>query len=100
MANHSEGASKLYPLRGWALSPEKDHNLQLLSLLAVLYVCLQKMPAQLSAAGADFIGAVGAGSLGTAELTRACEVIEELAKNVFVRPYLIGICNELGGVRP
>lgn len=100
MANNSEGAHKHYPLRQWVLTPEKEHNLQLLSLLALLHASLHKMPAQLASAGAEFIGAVGAGSLGTAEIDRACDVIADLAKSAFIRPYLLGICNELGAVSP
>lgn len=100
MANRSEGAHKHYPLRQWALSPEKEHNLQLLALLALLHASLHKMPAQLANAGAEFVGAVGAGSLGTAEIDRACDVIADLAKSAFIRPYLLGICNELGAVSP
>ena len=98
MMNTSEGASKLYPLRGWMLSAEKEHNLQLLQLLAFLHAALRKLPKDLASAAEDFVGSVGAGSLGTAELQEACRAIEDLAVHGFIRPYFIGIANELGAV--
>jgi hypothetical protein len=48
MINTSEGATKLYPLRGWMLTPEKEHNLQLLHLLAFLHAAVNKIPKALA----------------------------------------------------
>ena len=64
--NTTEGAGKFYPLRGWSITPEKEHNLQLLQLLAILHVALQRMPRDLAHAGDEFVGGhVGAGGPGT-----------------------------------
>jgi hypothetical protein len=56
------------------------------------------LPFVFPASREEFVGAVGAGSLGAAELGRAMEAIEGLALHGLIRPYLTGVANELGGV--
>ena len=101
MAKGGDGARNLNPLRGWVLSPEKEHNLQLLQLVAFLHQSLRRLPRDLAAAAPSFVGgAVGAGALGCErELDGACAALEALAVGGFVQPYLADVANELGGVR-
>lgn len=103
MMKTGEGARKLYPLRGWVLSPEKEHNLQLLQLVAFLHQALRRLPKDPASTSLDrglMAGAsVGAGALGDRELERACAALEALAVGGFIQPYLADIANELGGVR-
>ena len=96
--NTSEGSRKLYALRGWILGPEKEHNLLLLQLLAFLHTALRRLPKDLSSAALDFVGAIGAGSLGDSEIETACQALQDLAVLGFIRPYMVDIANELGGV--
>lgn len=111
MMKTGEGARKLFPLRGWVLSPEKEHNLQLLQLVAFLHQALRRLPRDLAAAALDprglvggggsghaHAGGVGSGSLGDRELEAACAALEALAVGGFIQPYLADIANELGGV--
>lgn len=107
MMKTGEGARKLFPLRGWVLSPEKEHNLQLLQLVAFLHQALRRLPRDLAAAALDPRGlvggsgqavGVGSGSLGDRELEAACAALEALAVGGFIQPYLADIANELGGV--
>jgi len=99
MMNTSEGAGKFYPLRGWTITPEKEHNLQLLQLLAILHGALQRMPRDLAQVTEEYVGLhVGSGAPGTAELEDAARIVEDLAVKGFIRPYLTGMANELGTV--
>ncbi len=99
MTNTSEGARKLYALRGWILGPEKEHNLQLLQLVAFLHQGLQRLPQDLAKASVEFVGgAVGAGALGDQELVEAAAALEALAVANFVHPYMVDIAAELGGI--
>jgi hypothetical protein len=100
MRNSSESATKLYPLRGWPLTAEREHNLQLLGLLAVLHAAFKKLPGDLAGIMAEVGAGPGAAAAATAELEQGCQAAEELALAVFVRPYLVSVATELGGVRP
>jgi hypothetical protein len=108
MMKAGEGARNLNPLRGWVLCPEKEHNLQLLQLVAFLHQALRRLPRDLATASLDYGGrgaagvgvGVGAGvPLGERELGAACAALEALAVGGFIQPYLADIANELGGVR-
>lgn len=102
MAKTGEGARRLNPLRGWVLSPEKQHNLQLLQLLAFLHQALRRMPKDLAAAAAPnhaHRDEADEALLGERELEAACAALEALAVGGFIQPYLADMANELGGVR-
>jgi len=94
MTNTSEGARKLYALRGWMLGPEKEHNLQLLQLVAFLHQGLKRLPQDLAAA----VGGGREGGRGEeALLMEAATALETLAVTGFVHPYMMDIAAELGG---
>jgi hypothetical protein len=94
MTNTSEGARKLYALRGWMLGPEKEHNLQLLQLVAFLHQGLKRLPQDLAAA----VGGREGGRGEEALLMEAATALETLAVTGFVHPYMMDIAAELGGI--
>jgi len=90
MVNTGEGARKLYPLRGWMLGSEKEHNLQLLQLVALLHHGLQRLPQELAPA-------FRVGVSGTKAVAEAVGALETLAIVNLVHPYMVDIATELGG---
>jgi hypothetical protein len=94
MTNTSEGARNLYALRGWMLGPEKEHNLQLLQLVAFLHQGLRRLLQDLAAA----LGGREGGKWEEALLMEAVTALESLAVTCFVHPYMMDIVAELGGI--